>query len=41
MDVKVLGLVKPWPRPLPGMPPPTPLAMSDEVAHSGRNVIAW
>ena len=25
--VKVLGLVEPWPRPLPGMPPPAPLAM--------------
>ena len=25
--VKVLGLVKTWPRSLPGMPPPAPLAM--------------
>ena len=25
--VKVLGLVEPWPRSLPGMPPPAPLAM--------------
>ena len=25
--VKVLGLVEPWPRPLPGMPPPALLAM--------------
>ena len=37
--VKVLVLVDPWPRLLPGMPPLAPLAMGPSVGHMGSSTV--